>query len=182
MSANLDCPKCGAPQKPGYVLCPFCKAPYSEEVKKHAIPCKSASCREPSAWGQTRCVKCNEWIVVKCLFCGNISPHTMSACLTCNEAFQGMAERKAAQEAEARRLAEMQQSQQTAQNVAAYGGVAANFLGAFAGAALAQGGGIYHHEVNNTWIENPIEQGDYNASFGDAFSGDDSSGSDDSGW
>jgi hypothetical protein len=67
--------------------------------------------------------------VVQCVFCGAISPHTMSACMGCNEAFAGAPERKAAREAQV-------QSQQNVQTAVAVGGVAASFLGAMAGGVL----------------------------------------------
>ena len=96
--AEADCARCGAPERPGFVICPFCRGPYSEEAMQSAIPC--AHCHTLSAWGQTKCVQCASWIVVKCLFCDNLSPMNQSACLSCNEPFAGMGERKAAREAE----------------------------------------------------------------------------------
>lgn len=131
-----DCPRCGAPQKHGYVMCPFCRAPYSEQAARHAIPCKR--CNELSAWGQTKCVRCQAWIVVQCLFCSNLSPHSVSGCVTCGEAFQGMAERKAAREAELSR-------QRTLQTVGAWGPVGASFLGSMAGAYIGSGSTHHHH-------------------------------------
>ncbi len=137
-----DCPRCGAPQKHGYVLCPFCRAPYSEQAARHAIPCKR--CSELSAWGQSKCVRCQAWIVVQCLFCGNLSPHSMSGCLGCGEAFQGMAQRKAARDAEVSR-------QRTLQTVGTWGPVGASFLGSVAGAYLGSGASHHHHE--SSWSD-----------------------------
>jgi predicted ATP-dependent serine protease len=36
------------------------------------------------------------WLVVSCIFCGALSPHSAGACLQCREAFQGAHERKMA--------------------------------------------------------------------------------------
>ena len=45
-----------------------------------------------------QCSRCNGWIVVQCVFCGSLSPRTLSACMRCNEAFAGAWERKQARE------------------------------------------------------------------------------------
>ncbi|MCC6647039.1 MAG: hypothetical protein IT374_15880 [Polyangiaceae bacterium] len=168
------CPRCGAPQKPGYALCPFCRAAYSEQAARHAIPCKK--CGELSAWGQSRCVRCREWIVVQCLFCNNVSPHTVSGCLACGEAFQGMQARKAARDAEVSR-------QRTLQTVGAWGPVGASFLGSVAGAYLGSGG--HHHHEHHDWQDDGAT-GSYDAggddggsvfeSVSDAFSSSDGGG------
>jgi hypothetical protein len=132
---SADCPKCGAPQQQGYVICSFCKNAYSEEALRSAIPCPQ--CRELSAWGNMKCVRCHVWLVVQCLFCANVSPYTVPACLSCNEAFQGMAQRKAARDAEIVRQQEIAASQRRVQAVATYGHVGASFLGSVAGAMLS---------------------------------------------
>jgi hypothetical protein len=75
-------------------------------------------------------VQCQAWLVVSCVFCGAISPHNISNCLRCNEAFAGAAQRK--QQMEQHRM-----HQQNMQNAAVWGNVAASFLGAAAGVAVA---------------------------------------------
>lgn len=167
-----DCPKCGAPQRAGFVICPFCKNAYSPEVLKHAIPCKA--CNELSAWGQMRCVRCNQWLIVQCVFCNNVSPHNVSACLSCGEAFAGSVERKAQRDAELRRRREQADAQQRMQAVGTYGGVAASFVGSFAGALLSEAAGDALSEAGSSWFEGDGSEASFDA--GDA--GDDTSGSD----
>lgn len=140
---HAECKKCGGPQKAGFVICQFCKNPYSDEHLRTAVPCKR--CRELSAWGQMKCVRCQDWIVVQCLFCGNVSPHNVSACLSCNEAFAGMPQRKAARDAEIARQRQIQQQQQTMQAVGTWGHVGASFLGSMAGAMVGSGVSHHHH-------------------------------------
>lgn len=96
--SELHCPHCGATRQLGHVLCGFCKTAYSAEIAKQAIPCPQ--CRTLSTSDQTKCVGCGGWIVVQCVFCAQLSPHTAPACLSCKEVFAGSAERKARQEAE----------------------------------------------------------------------------------
>jgi hypothetical protein len=74
---------------------------------------------------------------VSCVFCGSISPHNVSSCLQCNEAFAGAAQRKAQME-------HQRQQQQNVQHVNAWGGVAASFLGAVAGSAIVGSIGSSH--------------------------------------
>jgi predicted RNA-binding Zn-ribbon protein involved in translation (DUF1610 family) len=124
---GIECETCGAPAQPGVLKCQYCGRPVSAELAKNAIPCPS--CKELNIWGAQRCVKCQAWVVVQCVFCGAISPHTMSACMNCQEAFSGAPERKAAREAQI-------QQQQATQTAVAVGGVAASFLGAMAGGVL----------------------------------------------
>lgn len=155
-----DCPRCGAPQKHGYVMCPFCRAPYSEQAARHAIACKR--CSELSAWGQTKCARCQAWIVVQCQFCGNLSPHSVSGCLSCGEAFQGMTERKAAREAEASR-------QRRLQAVGAWGPVGASFLGSMAGAYIGSGPTHRHHHGGSSDSYDP----DVTASYDEVAAPDD---------
>jgi uncharacterized Zn finger protein (UPF0148 family) len=168
MSAT-DCPKCGAPQRPGFVLCPFCRAAYSPELLRAAIPCGQPACKEPSAWGQMKCVRCSTWIVVQCLFCGNVSPHNQSACLTCGEAFRGMAERRAQREAQRQQEAQQRQAQidaqQRAQAVSSYGGVAASFLGSLAGAIVSGAceGESFSVDTGGSWFSD--DSGDSSEDF-----------------
>lgn len=123
----IECQSCGAPAKTGFVKCYYCGRPLSAELARNAIPCPS--CQELNVWGAQRCVKCEAWVVVQCVFCGAISPHTISACMNCREPFAGAPERKAAREAAA-------QNQQNMQTAVAVGGVAASFLGAVAGGVI----------------------------------------------
>lgn len=124
---GIECETCGAPAQPGVVKCFYCGRPVNEEIAKNAIACPA--CKELNVWGAQRCIKCQAWVVVQCVFCGAISPHTMSACMGCNEAFAGAPERKAARDAAV-------QSQQNVQTAVAVGGVAASFLGAVAGGVI----------------------------------------------
>jgi hypothetical protein len=82
-------------------------------------------------WGKQRCAQCQAWIVVSCVFCGAISPHNLSNCMQCNEAFAGAPQRKAQME-------QQRQHQQTMQNASVWGNVAASFLGAAAGVAVSE--------------------------------------------
>ena len=107
-----------------------------------AIPC--AQCHTLSAWGQTKCVHCSAWIVVTCLFCEHLSPVNQSACLSCGEAFAGMAERKAAREAEVSR-------QHTLEAVSAFAPAGASLLGALAGAVI--GSELSHHASSSSQID-----------------------------
>jgi hypothetical protein len=65
--------------------------------------------------------------VVTCVFCGALSPHNVSNCLQCHEAFAGSQERKAAL-----------QSQKDVQQVAQVMSAAAPLLGIALGAALSR--------------------------------------------
>jgi hypothetical protein len=40
-----------------------------------------------------RCVACGAWVIVRCLFCSALSPHTATACLQCHEIFAGAPQR-----------------------------------------------------------------------------------------
>jgi hypothetical protein len=95
---STECPKCGAPRKPGFVYCPFCQSAYSAEVLNTAITCHQ--CKTMSAAGQQKCVSCGTWIVVQCVFCGALSAYTQTACASCGELFAGAPERKARMDAE----------------------------------------------------------------------------------
>lgn len=169
---QADCQKCGAPQKPGRVICEFCSNAYSADALRHAIPCPK--CKELNAWGATKCFKDQTWLVIQCLFCGNVSPHNQSACLSCGEGFQGMRERKAARDQQV-------QHQQTMQSVGTWGGVGATFLGSLAGSmvggAVGSSWGSHHHSGSSwgppagggefTFGEAPPDDGGQ-FSFGDA--------------
>jgi hypothetical protein len=132
-----ECETCGAPAQPGVVKCFYCGRPVSKEAADSAIPCPQ--CKELNVWGAQRCVKCQTWIVVQCIFCGAISPHTVSACMGCNEAFAGAPERKAARDTAVAQQQAAVQNQQNVQTAVQVGGVAASFLGAMAGGII---GGI----------------------------------------
>src|SRR5688572_4641018 len=92
--AAPTCMNCGAPDSGELVVCRFCRQAVSAEVARTAIPCPNHQCRVPNRWGKQKCVQCQSWIVVSCVFCGALSPHNMSNCMRCNEAFAGAAERK----------------------------------------------------------------------------------------
>jgi hypothetical protein len=110
-------------------VCKFCKQAVSAEAARTAIPCPNPQCRALCRWGKQRCGQCQAWIVVSCVFCGAISPHNLSNCLQCNEAFAGAPQRKAQMEQQV-------QHQQNMQNASVWGNVAASFLGAAAGSAI----------------------------------------------
>ena len=77
-------------------------------------------------------------VVVQCVFCGDLSPHNVPACVKCGEAFAGAPER----------FAERQRSQHLQQglNIAgSVGNVAASFLGAAVGAGAFSGNDGYEH-------------------------------------
>jgi hypothetical protein len=124
---DANCSNCGAPVTPGLVSCAFCREPVSAEAAQNAIPCPA--CRKLNQWGATQCAACQAWVVVRCVFCDALSPHTSPSCLSCQEPFQGAMERKAARDAEVQR-------EKTLETVSAVGSVAGSFLGALAGVAL----------------------------------------------
>ena len=128
MSQDAICAHCGAPDLGELVVCKFCGSPYSEEAARTAIPCPQ--CKTLCRWGKQKCAACQAWIVVSCVFCGALSPCNMSNCSSCNEAFAGAPQRKAA-------MQQQQQHQQQMQDVGTWGTVAAAFVGAAAGAALS---------------------------------------------
>src|SRR6476661_5388043 len=90
---TFDCENCGAGRVVGRVICTYCKAPCASDVMEDAIACPS--CRTLSTSDQQKCVACGVWIVVQCVFCAAVSPHTATACTSCSEIFAGAAERKA---------------------------------------------------------------------------------------
>lgn len=128
--ASPTCTSCGAPDSGELVVCKYCKQAVSAEAARTAIPCPNPQCRTANRWGRQKCAHCQAWIVVSCVFCGAISPHNLSSCMRCNEAFAGAAQRKAQMHAH-------QQHQQGMQQASVWGGVAASFLGAAAGSAIS---------------------------------------------
>lgn len=90
--AELLCRNCGAPAKPNEVLCDFCSAPVSQGAMQNAV--RYPSCAHPVLRGTMECTKCK--FVAQCLFCARVSPVGVTQCTSCNEAFVGMKERKAA--------------------------------------------------------------------------------------
>jgi hypothetical protein len=110
----------------------------SADVLAKAIPCPNPACRTACRWGKQKCTACQAWIVVSCVFCGSISPHNISNCLRCNEAFAGAMQRK-------QQMQQQQSHQQNMQAVNTWGGVAAAFAGAAVGASLGSHshGGYY---------------------------------------
>ena len=122
------CNACGAPDDGEAVFCKFCKQAYSAQILASAIPCPH--CRMQNRWGKQKCAQCHAWIVVGCVFCGSISPHTQPACMRCGEGFQGAAERKAQRQ-------HQHQAQQNMQMMGVVGNAAGGFLGAMAGVAVA---------------------------------------------
>jgi hypothetical protein len=123
------CANCGAPDNGELVSCKFCHQPISAEIARAAIPCPNPQCRTQNRWGRQRCIKCEAWVVVSCVFCGSLSPHTLSNCLQCNEAFAGAMLRK-------QQMEQNQRQQNYGESAGIWGNVAASFLGAAAGAAV----------------------------------------------
>lgn len=66
---------------------------------------------------------------MSCVFCGALSPHNISNCMRCNEAFAGAAQRKQQRE-------QQRAHQQQMQSVGVWGNVAAAFAGAAVGSAF----------------------------------------------
>jgi hypothetical protein len=140
MEPSTDiCGHCGAPRTPGFAACKYCKTVFQRNaqttVQDNAVPCPK--CATLNEWGAQRCVQCQSWVVVQCVFCHALSPNHVPACLSCSETFAGAPERVAQQQAE-------QQGHQRMQVATAVGGVAASFLGALAGSALS-GGSSYSY-------------------------------------
>ena len=130
---TATCNSCGAPDGGELVTCRFCQHAVSAEALAKAVPCPDPACRRANRWGKQKCAACQAWIVVACVFCGAISPHNISNCLKCNEAFAGAQQRKAGAQ-------QHQQHQQNMQAVGTWGNVAAVFAGAALGASV---GGSY---------------------------------------
>jgi hypothetical protein len=140
------CQNCGAPRAAGYAACRFCKTPFVANVQTDAIPCPR--CNTLNERGAQRCVQCQGWVVVQCVFCHALSPHNVPACARCGEAFAGAPQRFA----ERQRQQHLQQGLNIATQV---GGVAASFLGAAAGAGLFSGHSHEYHEQNPYWGGGP---------------------------
>ncbi|MFO0756142.1 MAG: hypothetical protein U0359_06605 [Byssovorax sp.] len=144
MSESTDtCAHCGAPRTPGYAACKFCNTVFPRAAQTSTqdagVPCPQ--CKTLNEWNAQRCVKCQAWVVVQCVFCHNLSPNHVPACLSCKEPFAGAPERLAARQAQI-------DSQQRMQMVSSVGGVAASFLGAVAGAALSSD---HHHHGSSDY-------------------------------
>jgi hypothetical protein len=137
------CTNCGAPDGGDLVTCRFCRQAVSAEAARTAIPCPNPQCRVPNRWGKQKCIQCQAWLVVSCVFCGAISPHNLASCMQCNEAFAGAAERKQQQVAQ-------QHYQQGMQQANVFGGIAASFIGAAVGSALS-GSWDYDNSSSDTF-------------------------------
>jgi phage FluMu protein Com len=141
--SNDICAHCGAPRAAGYGACKFCGTVFARAqqttTQENAIPCPR--CRTVNEWGAQKCVQCQAWVVVQCLFCSSLSPQHLPACLRCHEAFAGAPERFQQRQAQ-------QQGQQRMAVMGTVGNVAASFLGAAAGMAVggAWSGQGYRHE------------------------------------
>lgn len=131
---SLVCQSCGAPARPGIVTCEFCEQFVSAEAARTAIACPQ--CRTANAGQNQQCLKCQAWLVVRCVFCERLSPYTSPACVACNEPFAGAMERKAQRESEIKR-------QQMLQTVGAVAPIAGGLLGGVAGALLGGSGHGY---------------------------------------
>lgn len=138
MSEDI-CTHCGAPHTAGYAACKFCKTPFVANTQTNAIPCPR--CSTLNELGAQKCVQCQTWVVVQCVFCHALSPHNAPACTHCSEAFAGAPERFAQRQSQHR----VQQGLNIAGTV---GNVAASFLGAAAGAGLFSGHS--HHGYHPT--------------------------------
>ena len=148
MSESNDiCSHCGAPRAPGHGACTFCGTVFARaqqtSTQDNVVPCPK--CRTVNEWGAQKCVQCQSWVVVQCLFCSSLSPHHVPACLQCHETFVGAPERFAQRQA-------AQQGQHRMQVMGTVGNVAASFLGAAAGMAVggAFSGHGYRHEGHHS--------------------------------
>ena len=148
---TANCAACGAPDDGQLVHCRYCQQAVSAEALAKAIPCPNPACRTACRWGKQKCAACQAWIVVSCVFCGAISPHNISNCLQCNEAFAGAMQRKQA-------MQQQQQHQQQMQDVGTWGSVAAAFAGAAVGASLASSS--YSYESSSTDYSPPSDDFD----------------------
>jgi hypothetical protein len=144
------CANCGAPRAAGFAACKFCKTPFVADTQTQAIPCPR--CNTLNELGAQRCVSCQAWVVVQCVFCHALSPHNLPACSRCGEAFAGAPQRFA----ERQRDQHLQQGLSIATQV---GGVAASFLGAAVGAGLFSHSNEYH-EQNPYWGGGPHHRQD----------------------
>ncbi|MFO0735298.1 MAG: hypothetical protein U0270_05435 [Labilithrix sp.] len=166
--AAPTCQSCGAPDAGDLVICKFCRQAVSAEALKSAIPCPNPNCGTPQhrtlcRWGKQHCPVCRSWIVVSCVFCGALSPHNISNCLQCHEAFAGAPQRKA-------QLEQQRQHQQNMQQMNTFGNIASGFLGGMAGGAIggAIGSGFgHHHHHDSSWSDD--SSGD--SGFSEGFTG-----------
>ncbi len=146
---SASCAACGAPDDGEAVHCKYCRQAISADVLAKAIPCPNPACRSACRWGKQKCTSCQAWIVVSCVFCGSISPHNISNCLRCDNAFVGAMQRK-------QQMQQQQSHQQSMQAVNTWGGVAAVFAGAAVGASIGSIGSHGHYP-----------SGDYSSGDGD---------------
>lgn len=161
MSENNDlCSHCCAPRQAGFAACKYCKTPFVRNTQTGAIPCPK--CATLNELGVQRCVQCQTWIVVQCIFCHALSPHNLPACQRCNEPFAGAPQRFQQRQEHA-------QNQQRMQVMGTVGTVAASLLGAAAGAAI---GGHYghggHHHYGHGGYAHRHEDGGFFDSSGDS--------------
>lgn len=138
------CAHCGAPHSGEHVICKFCRHAVSAEAQRTAIPCPNQACRTLCRWGKQKCVACQTWLVVSCIFCGSLSPHSISNCMRCNEAFAGAPQRKAAWDQQRMQQQNMQQQRMQMQQVGVWGNVAAAFTGAAVGSMVSNRSYGYH--------------------------------------
>jgi hypothetical protein len=142
MAEEEACKHCGAPHVAGYAACKFCKTPFVADTQTDAIPCPG--CNTLNVKGAQRCVQCQAWVVVQCVFCHALSPHNVPGCERCGEAFAGAPDRFA----EKQRQASLDKGLEIAGTV---GTVAASFLGAAAGAGLFDGSERHHSGPAAPW-------------------------------
>jgi hypothetical protein len=140
------CANCGAPRAAGYAACRFCNTPFVADTQTQAIPCPR--CKTLNEMGAQRCVQCQAWVVVQCVFCHALSPHNLPACSKCGEAFAGAPDRFASRQHD-------QQLQQGLSIATQVGGVAASFLGAAVGAGLFTDHSSSYHEQSPYWGGGP---------------------------
>src|SRR4029079_18891080 len=91
MSDQEPCSYCGAPRVAGFAACKYCKTPFVRDTQSGAIPCPR--CNTLNELGAQKCVQCQTWVVLQCVFCSALSPHNLPACQKCGEAFAGAPER-----------------------------------------------------------------------------------------
>ena len=89
---SATCGTCGAADDGELVICKFCEQPLSDEIVKTAVPCPS--CATPNRAGKQHCMKCQQWLIVTCVFCAQFSPCNVPLCVACKEPFAGAIERK----------------------------------------------------------------------------------------
>jgi len=124
------CPNCGAPHAAGYAACRYCATPFVANTQTDAIACPS--CHTLNELGAQRCVQCQAWVVVECVFCHAVSPYNQPACTRCGEGFAGAPERLAERQQQERLQHGLQIAGQVGQVAASVLGVAA-VAGVFSG-------------------------------------------------